>query len=524
MNVLNSFQAAFLFVVTSVWVGEVPTACAQSTAFSYQGRLNSSGAPYTGLSEMQFSLRSAAGGGNRVGNTLTLSPVAVTNGLFTVSLDFGNQFPGADRWLAIGVRTNGAGMFSALNPRVTINATPYAVHAFNATIAETATSVAVGAITASALAADVVDGSKILNGSIASVDLNANLLNNTFWNLAGNGGTTPETQFLGTADYRPLQFRVNDQHGLRLEYPIIGTVPNLVGGYSGNGVGASTEGAVIAGGWNIAASGIWESIGGGGRNIASGRGATIGGGSVNKATGNSSAIGGGSDNVSGGGASTVAGGEEITSSGEYATAGGGELNQSSGRYATIPGGSANTSSGDFSFAAGRRAMALHRGAFVWADGSEASAGLGERFFSTTANEFAVRATGGVRFVTAIDANGSNAAGITLAPGSGTWTSLSDRHAKENFTPANPREILNKVAALPLASWNYKAQGASVRHVGPLAQDFPAAFGLGTDDKHIATVDAVGVALAAIQGLNGKVEERSERAEIRIQWMEEEIKC
>ena len=65
-----------------------------------------------------------------------------------------------------------------------------------------------------------------------------------------------------------------------------------------------------------------------------------------------------------------------------------------------------------------------------------------------------------------------------------------------------------MAALPIASWNYKAQDPSIRHIGPMAQDFHAVFGLGDSDKSIATVDADGVALAAIQGLNQKVEEQA----------------
>ena len=75
-------------------------------------------------------------------------------------------------------------------------------------------------------------------------------------------------------------------------------------------------------------------------------------------------------------------------------------------------------------------------------------------------------------------------------------------------------MLEKVVALPLSSWNYKAD-TSTRHIGPMAQDFYAAFGVGPDDKHIATVDADGVALAAIQGLNQKLEEtRAENAELK----------
>jgi hypothetical protein len=91
----------------------------------------------------------------------------------------------------------------------------------------------------------------------------------------------------------------------------------------------------------------------------------------------------------------------------------------------------------------------------------------------------------------------------------TFNPPSDRHAKENFAHINPAEVLEKVAALPICRWNFK-QDPNVEHVGPMAQDFHAAFGLGADDKHIATVDADGVALAAIQGLNEKLEEKTAR--------------
>ena len=98
---------------------------------------------------------------------------------------------------------------------------------------------------------------------------------------------------------------------------------------------------------------------------------------------------------------------------------------------------------------------------------------------------------------------------------------SDRNAKENFEAVNPREVLEKVVALPLSQWNYKDDDERTRHVGPMAQDFKAAFNLGTDDKHIATVDADGVALAAIQGLNEKVEARSQNAEVSIRALRRE---
>ncbi|HKS38705.1 MAG TPA: tail fiber domain-containing protein, partial [Verrucomicrobiae bacterium] len=92
-----------------------------------------------------------------------------------------------------------------------------------------------------------------------------------------------------------------------------------------------------------------------------------------------------------------------------------------------------------------------------------------------------------------------------------FTPTSDRAAKENFQSVNAQEVLAKVAALPIARWSFKALPGA-EHIGPVAQDFHAAFGVGTDDKHIATVDADGVALAAIQGLNQKVDQQ--RAELQ----------
>jgi trimeric autotransporter adhesin len=98
--------------------------------------------------------------------------------------------------------------------------------------------------------------------------------------------------------------------------------------------------------------------------------------------------------------------------------------------------------------------------------------------------------------------------------SGTVTSSSDRNAKEHFDAVNPRDVLDRVAALPISRWNYKTE-TDVTHLGPMAQDFYTAFAIGKDDKHISMVDADGVALAAIQGLNQKLEDtRAENAELK----------
>lgn len=92
-----------------------------------------------------------------------------------------------------------------------------------------------------------------------------------------------------------------------------------------------------------------------------------------------------------------------------------------------------------------------------------------------------------------------------------FDSTSDREAKTNFAAVDPRSVLHRLASLPVHTWKFK-QGGAARHMGPVAQDFRAAFGLGRDDRHIATVDADGVMMASIQGLYQIVQEKEKEIE------------
>ena len=99
--------------------------------------------------------------------------------------------------------------------------------------------------------------------------------------------------------------------------------------------------------------------------------------------------------------------------------------------------------------------------------------------------------------------------------------VSDRNLKEQFQPVNPADVLDRVANLPITSWNYK-QDAATRHIGPMAQDFYSAFNVGTDERHIATVDEDGVALAAIQGLNEKLKAEAAEKDAQIKALEKRL--
>jgi hypothetical protein len=108
--------------------------------------------------------------------------------------------------------------------------------------------------------------------------------------------------------------------------------------------------------------------------------------------------------------------------------------------------------------------------------------------------------------TAVDGNQAH-----LTAG-GVWTNGSDRHSKRNFEQVDKKAILEKVVNLPVTKWQYKGEDDPIRHIGPVAQDFHEVFGLGGSDKHIGTVDADGVALAAIQGLFHLVKEKTAELE------------
>src|SRR5665213_2061773 len=106
------------------------SARAQGTAFTYQGRLNSGGSPASGNYDLRFTLYDSTNSpGTIIAGPLTNAATAVSNGLFTVTLDFGaGVFAGAGRWLEIGVRSGG-GAFAALSPRQAITSVPYAAYA-----------------------------------------------------------------------------------------------------------------------------------------------------------------------------------------------------------------------------------------------------------------------------------------------------------------------------------------------------------------------------------------------------------
>jgi hypothetical protein len=374
---------------------------AQGTSFTYQGSLLGNGAAASGEFDMEFYLRDAQSGGNPVGATNTLAPVVVSSGLFTVQLDFGTGiFTGPQRWLEIGVRTNGSiAAYTILSPRQPFTAAPYALYAPNSASAATAASVASSAVSAPQLnTAGAPAAGQILSYTGTGLAWTNPAAANGSWLLSGNGGTSTPTDFLGTTDGQPLQIRATG--GINF---FTGTNRLSLAGQPGLDFGNSNRQMLNL---NQAAYGI--------------------------------------------------GVQDMTL----------YLRTVSDFSWFIGGGHTNRQ-------------------------NDPGPGIGSY------EQMRLDGSGDLNVRRNVIANS-----ITLS---------SDRNLKENFGETDPLEVLAKVAALPITSWSFK-QSPGERHLGPMAQDFYSSFGLGTDERHIAVLDEGGVALAAIQGLNQRLQEKDAQIE------------
>jgi len=354
--------------------------------------------------------------------------------------------------------------------------------------------IAAGAVDAGKLAPSSVSSTSIVDGAIGSVDIDASQIQRRVsgtctagqairnvntdgtvvcetsggasgWGLNGNAISSGD--FLGTSNALPLELRTNSAPAARLS-----SLNDPSGGAYGGGIST----------------------------ISTALGDTSFG--VNQATGP--------------GSSVLGGGNAAQST---------HRNIAAGAYATTVGGLGNQAGGDYSLAAGRKAVVRNAAASGDADGDQGSMLFADAqdltMVSSGPNQFAVRAAGGVFF-------GANSTSVSMPAGrfintsigaflssGGTWTNASSAALKFDFIAADPSAILQKLRELPLSSWRYLASPDEGYHLGPIAEDFYSAFGLGHDSAAISTVDASGVALAAIQALDSdNARLRAELAELR----------
>jgi hypothetical protein len=577
-------------------------AFAQSSVFTYQGRLTNSGNPANGTYEMQFTLFDTGdvGTGAQQGDTVALPTVQVTGGIFTVQLDFtAAVFNASPRYLEIGVRPAGsADPFTVLAPRQPLTSTPYAVRSMNSVAADRLSVTCVNCVTSTQIASvegtqvtgaipvesvPTGSGNYIQNAAAAlklgtngvqqaasfSVDGDGTIGSNLVVNgQASIGTTTPRDgnrlDVNGSAIISPggsggdirfgtpnaetgmtisginnrADLRFNgfemalvvgmgnqpppETNGIRItsaggvgiglqsfasgKLHVVGSAgvpaiyaesPNrgLMGvstsgsygvyGDSGSGIGVqgvSISNAGVVGQSNLA-SGVFGNTTAAGVAVAGVQGTSSGSGGVGVRGDGTTGVYGVSSSTTGQGVWGES--NPVNTKGVYGTStnGMGVYGQSTNGVGVNGEGAQGV--------VGFSANGL--GVYGRVTGSTGKAIYGDAPFPAHAGYFdgEVRITQALRGAWAIFEDYVQA---------DFFVEVSDRNAKSNFAAVDTRAILQKVAALPIQEWNFKNEPDAVRHIGPMAQDFRAAFGLGTDDKTIATVDVDGVALAAIQGL------------------------
>jgi hypothetical protein len=549
----------------------------QTTAFTYQGRLNDASAAANGQYDLEFKLYDGGTGGTQQGSTVTLEDVQVTNGVFTVQLDFGAAvFSGADRFLEIGVRAGAStGAFTTLAPRQQLTSTPYAVRSVSAGAAETATTAAnfsgslSGDVTGTQSATVVSQVGGQSAGSVASAAaanavstsagdsvvtaVNASSSSVTTAHVSGDVELAPSAQQTATTTNHLINLKLVGARNLGT--PGQDALLSLsASGHYNDGNDYDSErfrvendgGFVSIGTYNSGCCGNIPVEGSGTRFLWYPGKAAIRAGGIDGTQWDDANIG----------LYSTAFGENVRALGDNAIAVG--KSTVAANTGTVALGEGITATGANSVALGYGASTStsagspRLGTFVFSDRSTAttcplysfgsSVDSNCQFHPTVTNSFNVRAVNGSFFYTnttlttgfifnsttatltlgnsklsmnsdgstTLTSNSGGSAGVTLSAGGGSWNSLSDRNAKANFAAVDTRAILRGVLGLPISTWNYKSQAASVRHIGPMAQDFFATFKVGDGDKTIATIDPDGVALAAIQGLNEELKDRDTR--------------
>ncbi len=452
------------------------------TAFTYQGQLRDGSTNANGNYSLTFKLFDNAGGGTQIGSTLTVPNQSVVNGLFTVALDFGGAaFDGNARWLEITVKA-GASAAETLAPRVAVLPSPYALYA---KVAGTVTN---GAIMNAQLAASAIATANIQNGAITTA-------------LIANGAVTDG--------------KIATVSGAKVSGSVASAIfATSAGSATTAGFAATaalansvTNGAIVTGSLQDAAvtTGKMQDAA-----VTTGKivdkavtGAKIADGQVVKT------LNGLTDVVTfsaGANVTLSTTGDNIRISAALTNIGPWTIGV--GPY-TIPGDNTYPDALTFANFGAIRMAIIEPGVFI-------TGGLGVAGDITVKGQLEATiispgvVNGRIDLDGSLDVKGGitalgeiTALGIMSAP---AFNQTSDRNAKENFAPVDARVVLERVVGLPISNWNFKTDRAT-RHIGPMAQDFHAAFMLGTDDKHIATVDEGGVALAAIQGLHSIVREK-----------------
>ena len=468
----NNMKTLPLILCATVLCGLVATitpALGQGTAFTYQGQLNEAGAPANSRCDLTFTLYGATTGGNPVGAPQAVDNLAISNGLFTVTLDFGpGVFNGNPLWLEIAARPGATtNAFTILTPRQALTSVPYATFAAG------------------------VNGSGVRGplppGSLSGAYGNPVSLVNPGNLFMGDGSGL--THLLAANLIGPLAPAQVPPNVALLDAPTqsftgVNTFTGTVGMHTGNPfmpltVGGFGDNSDYLGFQDSEGVNRWHLTGiGGGLNFAE---TAIADFRLYLAPGGNLGIGNNlpADQLQIGSLNTLA--DQYLS---IKTAGGNNF-RAGLKFRHF------ADNGGFNIEDDERPNTNGLHIIRYPFGGPVSALFIDRFSGNVG-------IGKVNPATKLDVAGE----ITCTAVNIT----SDRNAKEVFEQVDPRAVLEKVMHLPITSWQYKSEPGA-RHLGPMAQDFHQAFALGRDERHITSVDEDGVALAAIQGLNQKLEEK-----------------
>jgi hypothetical protein len=552
-------QLAGLLLVTC-------SAFAQGTAFTYQGPLTDGGNPADAIYDMQFKLFDTldVGTGTQQGEDVTNPTVQITNGIFAVALDFGaTVFDGSPRFLEISIHPAGsADPYTVLAPRQPLTSSPYSVRTLSAQQADVALdSAKLGGLDASEYVTTSSVGNSFIKNDAAqqttasfNIDGSGTVGSTLMVNGRAGIGTSPTTgklQVLGEPDV-PGVYSVSPNRGVwgistGSSYgvygeSILGIGMQGVSTFNVGVVGSSTSATGVVGG-SVDGNGVIGQTNAISTQVAGVHGvSTRLGGIAILANGTTGVYAKPVDTFGFG----VVGEANISSSvgvKGISTEGKGVLGQSTNSIGVYgistngPGVSGEGAQGISGFSA----AAFGYGVYGRSTGGGGTGVAGEVTSGGGIAVYASNSGGGLagRFVGKVHISGSPLyVGPTADGGSGTtdifngsvtadnFFERSDRNIESNFSAVDPRAILEKLAAIPIQSWNYKTQPESVRHIGPMAQDFRAAFGFGRDDKTITTIDADGVAMAAIQGLYQMMIEKNiqiERLQDQVRQLERSVK-
>ena len=439
---------------------------ADAAALTYHGILQDAGKPAQGNYDIELTLYSAASGGSVVGGPLTIYAVPVRDGSFNTQADFGPLAKAySHSYVAVRVRAAGASDFTSLDGR-----------------------------------SDAVP--------------NVNSACPGSWSLDGNSGN-PSGSYLGTADSSDVVVQAGGQVAGRF---VSGT-KSFAAATDFNNDGFESV-ALSDGGVSSTAS---FAVGGGKNGQASFSGSFVWGDSSTSGVAQDTAVnqfivqatGGVGINTAHGPLGTdTLGGTELTIRPTLGLGHQAWINLLSQRTATSVFRGINLVSDPINGDSVDDGAFALRGIFRKSDGTV----LYEPMLSAQTFDTVSSTSGNTHFqlngaplsllsTIVVGTTSSNGNGASLTIG-GVWTNASSRTFKDGFSGVDARGVLDKVVSMPVQTWFYKGDHDEGRHMGPVAEDFAQAFGLGNDEKHIGTVDENGVAFAAIQGLNEKVEDEN----------------